>query len=273
MERDDGAMECDEGDMTIAPDAGISDGDSITEDGFLGGRLTLFQPRGHGRAGIDAVLLAAAVLAGAGQRALELGAGTGVASLCLACRVEGLEVAGLELQPELVELARRNAERNGLAERVRFHQGDLREPPAELRQAGFDRVLMNPPYHAAGTTRPSPDSMKATAHAELVGGLTDWLGGGLARLRPGGILTVVHRAERLGNILALLDGRAGEVMVLPLWPGRGKAAKRVLVRARKGSAAPLRLLPGLVLHGEGGGFTAEAEAVLRDGAALDWESG
>lgn len=245
----------------------------VTEDGFLGGRLTLFQPHGYGRAGIDAAFLAAAVPAEAGERALELGSGAGAAGLCLARRVEGATVQGLELQPELVALARRNAERNGLADRARFAAGDLRDRPESLRRIAFDHVLMNPPYHPAETTRPSPIPMKAAAHAELAGDLADWIGFGLARLRPRGALTLIHQAERLGEILGLLEGPAGELRIFPLWPRPEQPAKRVLVRARKGSAAPLRLLPGLILHRESGGFTDEAEAVLRHGAALDWGGG
>lgn len=245
----------------------------VTEDGFLGGRLTLFQLHGYGRAGIDAVFLAAAVPAKTGERALELGSGAGAAGLCLARRVEGVTILGLELQPELAALARRNAERNGLADRARFEVGDLRDPPENLRRIAFDHVLMNPPYHPAGTTRPSPVLMKAAAHVELAGDLADWIGFGLAHLRPRGTLTLIHQTERLDEILGLLEGPAGELRIFPLWPRPGRPAKRVLVRARKGSAAPLRLLPGLILHQESNGFADEAEAVLRHGAALDWGSG
>lgn len=242
-----------------------------SEDGFLGGRLTLLQPRGYGRAGIDAVFLAAAAPAGTGERALELGSGTGAAALCLAHRVDGLAVSGLELQPDLVALAQRNAERNGLADRVQFQTGDLREAPEGVRRTAFDHILMNPPYYPAGTVRPSPKPMKATAHSELMGNLADWIGFGLARLRPRGTLMVIHHVERLGELLGMLERGAGEIRAFPLWPRQDRPAKRVLVRARKGSAAPFRLLPGLVLHREDGGFTDGAEAVLRHGAALEWD--
>lgn len=247
-------------DPQIVPDAGA--------DAFLGGRLSVFQPADHGRAGVDAVLLAAAVPAAAGERALELGSGAGVAGLCLAWRVPDLTVDGLELQPHLVALARRSAEANGLAERARFVAGDLRRPPAALLPGTYDHVLMNPPYHQAGATRPSPRPAKAMAHAELAGDLDDWIAAGLRALRPGGWLTAIHRADRLGDLLGPLRGRAGAVAIFPLWPAPGRPAKRVLVRARKGSGAPSALLPGLVLHQPDGSFAPAAEAVLRDGQGL-----
>jgi tRNA1(Val) A37 N6-methylase TrmN6 len=235
-------------------------------DGFLDGRLLVLQPPDHARASIDAVFLAAAVPAGAEERALELGSGAGAASLCLAWLVPGLAVEGLELQAPLVALACESAALNRLDDRVRFTAGDLRGDV--MRGAGFDHVLMNPPYYEAGTTRPSPVPGRALAHAELAGGLADWIGAGLDALRPGGTLTLIHRVERLGAALSLLEGRAGAVATFPLWPAQGRPARRVLVRARKGSSAPSALLPGLVLHDGAGRFTAAAEAVLRGGARL-----
>jgi tRNA1(Val) A37 N6-methylase TrmN6 len=236
-------------------------------DRFLDGRVSVLQPANHARAGIDAVFLAAAVPARAGERALELGAGAGAASLCLAWRVAGLAVEGLELQADLVALAGESAILNRLDDRVRFVVGDLRDGHGK-RGAGFDHVLMNPPYYELGTTRPSPVPGRALAHAELAGGLADWVSAGLAALRPGGTLTLIHTAARLDRALSLLEGRAGAVAVFPLWPAPGRPARRVLVRARKASSAPFQLLPGLILHDRDGDFTAAAEAVLRTGAAL-----
>jgi tRNA1(Val) A37 N6-methylase TrmN6 len=254
-------------DMPAEEDRDGTSTPATAPDGFLDGRLSVLQPPDHARASIDAVFLAAAVSAGAGERALELGSGAGVASLCLAWRVPGLAVEGLEFQKHLVTLARESATLNRLDDRVRFTVGDLRQRAA--CGTGFDHVLMNPPYHEAGTTRPSPVPGRALAHAELAGGLVDWIGAGLCALRPGGTLTVIHRAERLGALLALLGDRAGAAAIFPLWPAQGRPARRVLICARKGSSAPSRLLPGLILHDVGGGFTAAAEAVLRSGAALN----
>lgn len=240
----------------------------ITRDTLLGGRVRLAQPKAGFRAAIDPVLLAAAVPAVAGERALDAGSGTGAAALCLAARVPGADVTGLELDPALAALASENAHANAVAGRVRFAAGDLFAPPPALAGMLFDHVLTNPPFSAAGTGTPAPDPAKRRATEEGAGGLAAWLDACLNFLEPGGALTLIHRADRLDAVLAELAGRAGGIVVFPLWPAVGKAAKRAIVAARKGSGAPLEIRPGLVLHRPGGGYTPEAEAILREGRAL-----
>jgi tRNA1Val (adenine37-N6)-methyltransferase len=242
----------------------------LTRDAFLDGRLRLWQPRRGYRAATDPVLLAAFVPARSGDRVLELGCGAGAAALCLAVRVPGLELHGLELHPGYAELARRNAAENGLAPHV--HEGDLRHPPAALRR-GFDHVLANPPFHPAEGGG-SPDPGRDRAHREGEAGLADWIDAGLRRLVPGGRLVLVHRTGRLGAILAALEGRAGAVEILPIEARARRPAARVLVRARKGRAAPLTLWPPLTFHegdahtGDAESYTVVAQRVLRGAAAL-----
>lgn len=240
----------------------------VTEDRLLGGRLRLFQPRRGYRAAIDPVLLAAAVPARAGDRVLDLGCGVGAAALCLAMRVAGVAVEGLEVQPELVALARRNAAANGLDGRLALFEGDLAHPSADLKGASFDHVMMNPPFAEEGQGTPPPDTGKAIAHVEGRADLEAWIGRALRFLKPKGRLVAIHRADRLDAVLAALATKAGGIEIIPLWPGGGKAAKRVIVRARKGVRTPLALKPGLVLHEADGRYTAEAESILRDGAAI-----
>jgi tRNA1(Val) A37 N6-methylase TrmN6 len=242
----------------------------LTRDAFLDGRLRLWQPRRGYRAATDPVLLAAFTPARHGERVLELGCGAGAAALCLAVRVPGLELHGLELQPAYAELARRNAAENGLT--LEVHEGDLRHPPVALRR-GFDHVLANPPFHpAAGAA--SPDPGRDRAHREGAAALADWIEAGLRRLVPGGRLVLVHRTGRLGTILAALEGRAGAAEVLPIASRAGRPAVRVLIRARKGRSAPLTLWPPLTFHegdahaGDAESYTVEAQRVLREAAAL-----
>jgi tRNA1(Val) A37 N6-methylase TrmN6 len=130
--------------------------------------------------------------------------------------------------------------------------------------------MTNPPHLAAKAANPSPHPERALAHAESTLDLTGWVAGCLRMLKTDGYLTLIHRADRLAEVLATLVGRAGDVVVFPLWPSAdGRPARRVLIRARKGARGPLRLAPGLVLHDSDGGFSAEVEGVLRDGRALD----
>jgi tRNA1(Val) A37 N6-methylase TrmN6 len=248
---------------------------TTSQDEFLGGRVSLLQPAKGYRAAIDPVFLAAAVAASPGQRVLDVGAGVGTASLCLAARIAGLSVAGVERQPDLVGLARRNAEINGLGDRIDVMVGDLRQPPVRLAAGTFDHVMANPPHFEAGRGNRPPDAGKAAATVEDDVTFEDWLRFCLLMVRPKCSVTLIHRADRLDRVLTALDGRLGDIVVFPLWPGPATAAgpgerpaKRVIFRGRKGVAGPLRLAPGLVLHGEGGAFTAGAQAILRHGAGL-----
>jgi tRNA1(Val) A37 N6-methylase TrmN6 len=253
------------------------------EDRLLGGRVRLIQPLKGYRAATDPVLLAAAVSARRGERVLDLGCGAGAAAFCLAARVPGLELHGLEIQPAYLALAHDNARLNGVA--ITLHEGDVAAVPRALRQLVFDHVMVNPPYHAE-TAIASPVAGRDMAHregahregaGEAGARLGDWIAAGLARLKPKGWLSVIHRAERAPELLRLLDGPAGAIALLPLAPRAGREAGRVIIRARKGAKAPFRLLPPLVLHAgsahvrDEDDFSPEAAAILRDAAALDFQ--
>jgi tRNA1(Val) A37 N6-methylase TrmN6 len=241
----------------------------VSEDALMGGRVRLRQPvRGY-RAAIDPVFLAAAVPASAGESVLDAGAGTGAAALCLARRVPGCRVVGIEIQRDLARLGMDNAALNGLADRVEIMVGDLAAPPPGLAPGTVDHVMVNPPHLEAERALAPPDPSKALANVESSAGLAAWVRVSLASVRAKGSVTFIHRADRLDALLSALHGAAGGIVVYPLWPSAGRPAKRVLVRARKGVATQLRLASGLVLHDACDRFTAAAEAVLRDGQGLD----
>jgi len=233
-----------------------------TGETFLGGQVRVKQPAKGFRGGLDAVMLAAAVAAKPGQSALELGAGAGTASLCLAARVPHVTIAGVEIDPGLTELASRNAAVNGMSERVRFITADVFDLPPELRR-DFDHVLVNPPFHGEGLMPPGPGRARALNDS---GQLTDWLKLGFQRTVSGGYFTTILRADRMAEALTALP--ANGVTVFPLWPRAGDVAKRIILQARKGSAAAFALLPGLILHDESGAYTADADAILRCGSPL-----
>ncbi|MCV6598830.1 MAG: methyltransferase [Mangrovicoccus sp.] len=244
---------------------------NLTEDYFLGGRLRLLQPGQGYRAGVDPVLLAAAVPAQPGERVLDLGCGVGAVALCLGARVRGLRLFGVDLLPENVDLARRNAQANDLPMEV--VQGDVGALPAALRQQSFDHVVSNPPYFRR-TAGPASDGVhRDTAMGEGLA-LSEWIEAGIRRVNPKGRLSLIMSAERLPEILAAFENRLGDVMVLPLAARVGRDAGRVIVTGRKGARAPFRLLAPLVLHvgdhhdGDREDYTAQTRAILRDGAAL-----
>jgi tRNA1(Val) A37 N6-methylase TrmN6 len=236
----------------------------VTET-FLDGRVKARQPESGFRSGTDAVLLAAAVPARARETVMELGAGSGAASLCLAARVPGLAVTGVEIDAGLTALAQQNAAASALE--ATFAAADIFALPASLKR-DYDQVLANPPFHGEGVVPPDPARARALMDD---GTLPQWLSIGLQRTVSGGFFTVILRADRLAEALAAFPVRG--VNIMPLWPRAGMAAKRVLLQARKGSRAPMGLLPGLALHDAEGRYTAEAEAILRDGASLAMDSG
>ncbi len=244
-----------------------------TEDAVLGGRLRLEQPRRGHRFGHDAILLAAACPARAGERAVDLGAGVGAAGLALAKRIDGLMVTLVEVDAQLASLAMENVRRNGLALRVSTALLDVAAPAGAFAAAGLppefaERVLMNPPFNDPQRQRTSPDRQRRFAHSLPGGALTDWVNTAARLLRARGTLSMIWRADGLAEVLRSLEPPFGAVTVLPVHSRMGDAAIRILVRASKASRAPLAILPGLVLNDELGQPTARTNSVLRDGVAL-----
>ncbi len=245
--------------------------ENFAPDLLLDGRLKLFQRTGH-RAGTDAVLLAAAAPALPSGLIVDAGAGAGTVGLLLAQTNPDARVVLLEKNPVAAEDARRNIEANFLAGRARLVEADLFDKAARKAEGlveAADLVVTNPPFLEARAARVSPDADRAMAHVLGEGGLALWLKAALALLRPGGFFVLIHRADALGEILAGLAGRLGGLEIFPIFPRADRAAIRVIVRGRKGSKAPLALLPGLVLHGEDGAFTPAAEAVHRGRKLFD----
>ncbi len=240
--------------------------DSRKPDRLLGERVLLVQPETGYRAAIDSVFLAAAVPDAESGYVLDAGSGAGAATLCYARRCAGAKVFGIDNQAGLVDLATDNAGRNGFDDRVAFLAGDIVAPPTAL-PVQFDHVMVNPPYllQSRADTRTGADP----ATVEGVADLATWVGFCFARVVDGGTVTLVHRADRLDEILACVRTHAGNLVVYPLWPKREQEPKRILVQARAGNSSPLRLDPGMVLHEPDGTFTQAAEAILRDMKPID----
>lgn len=262
--------------LNETPSGHIPSKSELSDDHFLNGQIRALQPKKGFRAGSDTVFLSAAVPAKPGQKLFEAGIGPGIASLCLLSRVKEIEVDGLEISPEMVSLARINADRNGFADRFKIIEGDARMPGPHfeergLKQDSYDHVFANPPYNFKDASRCSPHPLKAGAHAHCSDSLDGWIKGLVALAKPKASITLVHRTEMLAEILAALNGRAGNCVIRALQSFSNKPATRIIIQAIKASRAPLKLLPPFIVHEEGGEHSKVADGILRGGDALDLE--
>jgi FkbM family methyltransferase len=259
---------------SIAPPP-ASQAPATTHDAFLGDRLQLLQPAAGYRAGVDAVLLAAAVTVpvDTSTTVLDCGAGVGTVGLCVAARCPNTQVTLIEREPALLDLARHNIKSNELSGRVTALPGDITAPATHidapfLEPELFDHVLANPPFHdeAGGTHARAP--LKRASHAMQKGELEGWVRFGARMAKPGGRMTLIHKADALPALLDVLKDRFGGLCITPIHSYADRAAIRVLVSGIKGSRAPCRLEPSIVLHDPGGSFTPYVSRILRHGAPL-----
>ena len=240
---------------------------SFTTDDFLGGKIKLRQPVHGYRATSDAVLLAAAADPRPGQKILDAGAGTAAVSLCLAARCPEITVEGIEIQPEMVELANENIRLNRLSHRVHITLADIRTKKIDALPTGsFDWVVSNPPFILEN--QPSPDKTRDIAHRESACSLEEWISHCLRYVAPRGYFALINRADRLAEILSVLYKRLGALKIIPIWTKEGKPAKRVIVIGRKGVRSAAVLTPGILLMHADGSRSRTAEEIMRRGKAL-----
>ena len=246
-----------------------------TDDHVLGGQLLLRQPASGHRAGHDAILLAAATSARPGQRVVDFGAGVGTAGLCVAKRVAGLSLALVEINPYIADLARYNAEANGLAADVITL--DLTANAEAFAAAGLppdsaDVVLTNPPFNDPARHRASPDKTREIAHVATADTLASWVHAARRVLKSSGVLTMIWRADGIADVLTVLDRGFGSLALLPVHGDASAPAIRILVRAVKGGRAPAAIHPGIVLRDANGAPDAHIQQILAGHAALPWAS-
>ncbi len=245
-------------------------------DAFLGGKVKIKQPLKGFRAGSDAVFLAASVYGFKnGYEILEVGSGVGTASLCLAHRLRGtdfkINYTGIDVQTDLIELAMENAEMNGLSAVLSFERADLFHLPKSMRERQFHHILTNPPFYEHGTLSRSSVKGRVLSFEEEAGkDVQAWIKACQKRLKPKGVLTMIHTTERLADILGAMRVGFGKIEVFPLFSKAEKGAKRVLVRGQLDMKTGLTLHQGLVLLDAQGQPTMEAERVAREGLPLDW---
>ena len=242
----------------------------LTSDDFLGGRLTLNQPAKGYRVTSDSVFLSAALNIKKSDRVLDVGAGTGAILSCLCARKQQLPrevtLCGVEMQKELLNLAVQNADEN-----IKYFEGNLFTNIEGIEPNSFHQVVSNPPYYDKGSVTASPYQTKALAHGKNMDDLKLWVERCVRLLRPKGHITLVHRADRLDDILTALNDKCGSAIVYPLFSNQGEAANRVIIRAQKGAKGLLSLKSGLIVHKSNGDYSEEAENILRHAHELDIE--
>ncbi len=245
----------------------------LTHDNFLNGKIKIWQPKQGYRAATDPVLLAAAIAAKPGNTVLELGCGVGTAIACLCRRLPKISAYGLEIQEEYALLARRNSAENSLE--LSVHVGDVLSPPEPIRQMNFDEVFLNPPFFERAAVSAPGILAKNIAHIEGAAVLSDWINTAIRRTKPLGHFTIIHRSERLADILEILNPKAGDIRVLPLASRKNRDAARVIIRARKGAKGATRLLAPLILHegsehtGDGDNYSDRARNILRHMSCIE----
>ncbi|MBX3569076.1 MAG: methyltransferase [Rhizobiaceae bacterium] len=252
-------------------------GPEYTVDAFHKGRFSLVQPRGGAhRAGMDALVLAAAVPGGFSGRLADFGAGAGAAGFAVAARLAGATAVLVEREAAMAACAARSIAHPAnaaLAGRISLIVADVAAPAAVRRGAGlpdrsFDFVVMNPPFND-GRDRAAPGALRRIAHVAPDDLFETWLRAATAVLRPDGGLAVIARPEQVGILVSAAKGRFGGLEILPVHPTADKAAIRIVVRGRRGSRARLSIVAPLVLHRHAGGPpTGRAEAISAGSASL-----
>lgn len=240
--------------------------DNFTNDYLLNKKVRILQPVDGYRASSDAVLLASLIEnIKLSDTILDVGSGTGAVSLCLAYRFPENHITGLEIQPQLADLAKQSADINNFANLV-YYQADIRQKKLPVSPCFFNHVITNPPY--SEHDRPSPNLSKALAHNHTDFTLAGWLKFCLKMLKPFGKIYLINRVEAIDEILNTFSKRAGGIKIIPVYSKPGQQAKRILISAQKDSKAPTVICPPFYMYNSDGTYTRAADEILRKGKSF-----
>ena len=238
-----------------------------TNDYLLDKKIKIFQPTDGYRASTDAVFLSSLLdekIIKKENKILDVGSGTGAISLCLASRLKNknVEILGIDIQKDLVELSNFSSKSNGFDDFLKYENIDIRKKGV-IKGGNFDFVITNPPY--SDHDMPSPNQSKKLAHNHQDFDLTSWVEFCLRMLKPKGYLLLINRAEAINEILVSLYNKAGNIKILPMYSKENQSAKRVAIIAQKTAKGITQILPPFYTHNEDGTYTTKAETILRGG--------
>jgi tRNA1(Val) A37 N6-methylase TrmN6 len=238
-----------------------------TDDRILDGQVCLRQSQHGYRAGMDAVLLGASLQASRGTLLAEFGCGPGAAMLCAALRLADSRFMGVEVDDEAAILARVNVDENAMNDRIKILSADIADWVPEERP---QQIFFNPPFFDDPDSLRAPKPEKTRAWISGDTPLDTWVQSAARCLAAKGRLTLIHRADKLPDIMASLSDRFGSIILKPIQSRSNQAAKRIIVAARLSGRSPMKLLPPLILHDDSDNVhTAEADAILRGRAVID----
>ncbi|NLU51986.1 MAG: tRNA1(Val) (adenine(37)-N6)-methyltransferase [Clostridiaceae bacterium] len=231
--------------------------DETLEDLQIKG-LYILQKKDKFRFGMDAVLLANFVSILKPKRVLDLGTGTGIIPILLAAKTNAKWITGIEIQPDIADMAKRSVEGNGLNDRIEIIEGDLKAAKDLLGAATYDVVVTNPPYSKVGTGFVNPTESKAISRHEIYCTLDDVLDCARSMLKPNGEFYMVHRPERLTDVITGMRWVKIEPKILRMVVAKeGQAPGLFLIKGLKNGNAGLKIMPNLVIYDQWGNYTEE----------------
>ena len=207
---------------------------------------------------MDAVLLSGFARAKKGNTVLDMGTGTGIIPILMEAKTEASRFAGLEIQEESAEMARRSVALNGLEEKITIVTGDIKEAGSLFDAASFDVITCNPPYMIGQHGLVNPEDAKAIARHEILCTLEDVIAQTAVLLKPGGNFYMVHRPFRLAEIMVLLHQYKLEPKRMRMvHPFIDKEPNMVLIEANRGGKPRMSVEKPLIIYKEPGVYMPE----------------
>ncbi len=242
--------------------------DERIDDLQLGGLKIIQHPRKF-CFGIDAVLLANFATVKKGDTVVDFGTGTGIIPIIIAGKTAASSITGIEIQEDMAEMAARSVLMNGIQNRVRIVHGDIKRIDRYFKDNSIDLVTTNPPYMNSGKGLVNPDSSKAVSRHEILCSLEDVVSSAARILRNGGRLAMIHRSNRLVDVLYTMRIKGIEPKVLRMiYPAAHKASNLFLVEGQKSGGAFLKVLKPLVLYDGDGNYTQEVYDIYYRGKRM-----